>query len=163
VLSAVRRFGEVSVAVPGHCLFEGTFAAQLLADCRRWGIAVRTTPSISPIGSVFARSQFCLGGDYGYQGIQSYAVRRLLTEPSLYSPRLPLVVYGGPSAGWKKLGVLLSGRLPREHEVHAYPNECAPVRVLSSDLWRALRSGGTALVPPSLKRTYAPGARSSGK
>ncbi len=95
VIAAARRFGSAAVALPGGFPLESAFAVRLLAACRKKGVAVRATPSISPVASAYAREQVCLGGDYGYQGIQSYSARRLRSDPALHSPLLPLVVHGG--------------------------------------------------------------------
>jgi tetratricopeptide (TPR) repeat protein len=94
VIAAARRHGEAVVAVPGGVLFDGGFAARLIDACRRSGVGVRITPSVSPVGSSYARAQFCLGGDYGYQGIAACSARRLLAEPDIHTPLIPLVVYG---------------------------------------------------------------------
>lgn len=154
IAAAAKRFGEARVAIRGSFQFESAFASRLLAACRARGVEVRATPSVSPVAGAFARSQVCLGGDYGYQGIQSYSARRLLAEPRLFTPRLPLVVYGAGDAGWAKLGALLSERLPPGHLAHAYPERGAATRVPPARLGAVMRSGGTALVPPTLPPTY---------
>lgn len=94
VIAAARRHGEAIVAVPGGVLFDGGLSARLLSACRKAGVAVRITPSVSPVGSAYARAQFCLGGDYGYQGIAACSTQRLRAEPDLLTPLLPLVAYG---------------------------------------------------------------------
>lgn len=95
VIAAARRHGSAAVALPGGFPLSSPFAARLIAACRKAGIAVRATPSVSPVSSVYAREGYCLGGDYGYQGIASYAAPRLAAEPGLRSPLFPLVVHGG--------------------------------------------------------------------
>jgi hypothetical protein len=110
VIAAARRHGEAVVAVPGGALFDGGFSARLLAACRKAGVAVRVTPSVSPVGRAYARAQFCLGDDYGYQGISACSARRLRAEPDLHTPQLPLVVYG--AAGTRLIPPAASPAVP---------------------------------------------------
>ena len=95
VIAAARRHGSSAVALPGSSPLGSAAAVRLIAACRKAGVAVRATPAVSPVSSVYAREGYCLGGDYGYQGIASYSASRLKAEPGLRSPLLPLVVHGG--------------------------------------------------------------------
>jgi hypothetical protein len=152
VIAAARRSGAAGVAVPGNALFSGTFAARLLEACRRKKIAVRVYGALSPIGDVFARAVCFLGDEYGYQGIQSFSLERLLGEPSAYSPRLPLVVYADRARreDWRRLGAALARRLPPDHPAHVYPSD-RPLGALATagTLGRAMRAGGVVLIPPA--------------
>ena len=95
VIAAARRHGSASVVLPGGSPLSSPFAARLIAACRKAGIAIRSTPSVSAVSSVYAREGYCLGGDYGYHSISSYPAARLAADPGLRSPLMPLVVHGG--------------------------------------------------------------------
>lgn len=95
VIAAARRHGSAAVVLPGGSPLSNPFAARLIAACRKAGITIRSTPSVSAVSSVYAREGYCLGGDYGYQSIASYSAPRLTGDPALRSPLMPLVVHGG--------------------------------------------------------------------
>ncbi|UPT75721.1 MAG: hypothetical protein M0D55_08630 [Elusimicrobiota bacterium] len=137
--------GPGAVALAGPYPLAGAAARRLAA--RR---AVRATPSVSPVASAFARAQFCLGGDYGYQGISVCEADRLLADPGLHTARLPLVVHGGRGTSWARVGALLAQRLPPGHLAHAFPDAGKASLVPLAGLGKALKGSGTALVPPTV-------------
>ena len=153
VVAAARKGGPVGLAVWGHPQFSSLLARRVQNEARKAGVPFTVAGAISPIGSAFARSVSFLGGDYGYQGIQGYALDALLTEPSLLTTALPLVVYAekAPAAEWKRLFDLLGRTYPAAHEVIAYPGAAPEKRLAVSRLGELRGEGLILLVPPAAK------------
>lgn len=152
VVAAVKKGGPVGVAVWGHPQFSSAFARSTEAALRKAGLPFRIYGAISPVGSAFARSVSFLGGDYGYQGLQSYDVETVLSDPGALSPRLPLVVYAESAAParWRALLELLRARYPAVHEARVYPVGADEERVTSVGKLTAIGlTGATILIPPT--------------
>ncbi len=126
VLAAARQDGETSVAIAGAFPLTTPFAVRLLALAKKAGIIVRITPSVSPVGSAYARAQYCLGGDYGYQGLQFCTAKRFLADPGFREPTLPLVIYGVAQADLKRLTALLPKTINRYGETILVPPTVVP-------------------------------------
>lgn len=126
VISAVRRDGAARVAIAGDFPLTTPFGVRLLALAKKAGFTVRITPSVSPVGSAYARAQYCLGGDYGYQGLQFCPAKRFLADPSLREPTLPLVIYGVAKPDRKRLAALLPKTIRRYGETILVPPAVAP-------------------------------------
>ena len=71
VLAAARSKPPAALAVWGHPQFNSPLALEVERRARKAKLPFEVLGAISPIGSAFARSISFLGGDYGYQGIQS--------------------------------------------------------------------------------------------
>lgn len=121
VVEAARK-GAAGLAVWGHPQFSSALARQVQLEARRAKLPFRVLGAISPIGSAFAESVSFLGGDYGYQGIQSYDVETLLERPASLTTRLPLVAFSekGGAARWDRLFALLRERYGPAHEARLY-------------------------------------------
>lgn len=151
IVDAAAQGGPVGLAVWGHPQFSSEFAREVQAGLRAAGLGFRVYGAVSPVGSAFARSVSFLGGDYGYQGAQCYALETLLADPSMLSQELPLVVFAerAAPARWGELITLLRSRFAAGHEVRAYPSGSdAELRLPLSKLSPGTLSGGVLLVPP---------------
>lgn len=151
LVAAARAGGPVGLAVWGHPSYSSAAARAALPALRAAGIACRVYGAVSPVGSAFARSISFLGGDYGYQGVQSYALASLLEDPSRWTPRLPLVAFAESArpADWRRLAALLGEALPPGHALRVYPLGSEEERRVPLEAFPgpALR-GALVLVPP---------------
>jgi hypothetical protein len=114
--------GSVGLAVWGHPQSSSRLARDVELAAQKAGLAYRVFGAISPIGSVFARSVSFLGGDYGYQGIQSYDLQTVLDDATAATVELPLVLYAerGAPAAWKKALRLLAAGYPAGHKARLF-------------------------------------------
>lgn len=112
----------VGLAVWGHPQSSSRLAREVELLSQKAGIGYRVYGAISPIGSVFARSVSFLGGDYGYQGIQSYDVETLEADERAAVAELPLVLFAerAEPARWRKLLERLASRYPAGHRATLY-------------------------------------------
>ncbi len=152
VVAAAKAGGLVGVATWGHPQFSSAFAREAERALAEAGLPYRIYGAISPVGSAFARSVSFLGGDYGYQGLQSYDVETVLADPAVVSPRLPLVVYAETAAPlrWHALVALLRGVYPAGHEARVYPvGADEERRTTVGKLTAKGLDGATILIPPS--------------
>ncbi len=138
----------VGLAVWGNPQSSSRLARDVELAAQKSGLAYRVYGAISPIGSVFARSTSFLGGDYGYQGIQSYDLETVLQDSGAATTELPLVLYaerGAPSA-WKTALERLSAGYPKGHKARLYSPEGEVSAALS-----ALKPGDrcVVLIPPA--------------
>jgi len=140
--------GRVGLAVWGHPQSSSRLAREVELGAQKAALAYRVYGAISPIGSVFARSVSFLGGDYGYQGIQSYDLGTLLDDAEAATTELPLVLYAerGELARWKAALKLLSRGYPAGHKARLYAPEGETEAVLA-----ALKPGDrcVVLIPPA--------------
>ncbi len=151
VAAARKKGGPVGLAVWGHPQFDSAFARETQSALRAAAIPYRIYGAISPAGSAFARSVSFLGGDYGYQGMQCYALDTLLSDPAAATDRLPLIVSSERSSRerWSSLFALLRSRYPAGHETRVYhlggdEEETVAVDALSARDF----TGAVILVPP---------------
>ncbi|PIR19504.1 MAG: hypothetical protein COV48_01630 [Elusimicrobia bacterium CG11_big_fil_rev_8_21_14_0_20_64_6] len=114
---AEAKKGGVGLAVWGNPQSSSRLAREVELGAQKAGLAYRVYGAISPIGSVFARSVSFLGGDYGYQGIQSYDLETLLSDPKAATNELPLVLYAerGSAKEWKTALARLAPAYPAGH------------------------------------------------
>ena len=114
--------GGVGLAVWGHPQSSSRLAREVELAAQKAGLAYKVLGSISPIGSVFARSVSFLGGDYGYQGIQSYDVETILADARAATNELPLVLFGerAEPARWKAALKLLAKAYPAGHKARLF-------------------------------------------
>lgn len=114
--------GGVGLAVWGHPQSSSRLAREVELAAQKSGVRYRVYGAISPIGSAFARSVSFLGGDYGYQGIQSYDVETLETDEDAATVELPLVLFAerAEPARWRKLLKRLAARYPARHRATLY-------------------------------------------
>lgn len=121
VLADARK-GGVGLAVWGHPQSSSRLARDVELGAQAEKLAYRVYGAISPIGSVFARSVSFLGGDYGYQGIQSYDVSTLLEDAKAATAELPIVLYAerASAADWKKALAILSPSYPKGHKARVF-------------------------------------------
>lgn len=140
--------GGVGLAVWGNPQSSSRLSREVELGAQAAGLATRVYGAISPIGSVFARSVSFLGGDYGYQGIQSYDVSALLEDSKAATVELPLVLYAESAtpAQWKEAIKLLTPGYPEGHKARQYGPEGESEGPLAS-LKPGLRS--VLLIPPA--------------
>ena len=114
--------GGVGLAVWGNPQSSSRLSRDVELGAQKSGLVFRVYGAISPIGSVFARSVSFLGGDYGYQGIQSYDVSTILDDAKAATAELPLVLYAEAEepARWKKALTLLAANYPEGHKARLY-------------------------------------------
>ncbi|UPT75760.1 MAG: hypothetical protein M0D55_08860 [Elusimicrobiota bacterium] len=114
--------GGVGLAVWGHPQSSSRLARDVELGAQKAKLGYRVYGAISPIGSSFARSVSFLGGDYGYQGIQSYDVSAVLDDPKGATADLPLVLYAerASAADWKKALALLAPSYPKGHKARLF-------------------------------------------
>lgn len=140
--------GGVGLAVWGNPQSSSRLAREVELGAAKAGVSCRVLGAISPIGSVFARSVSFLGGDYGYQGIQSYDLQTVLDDAKAATTELPLVLYAerGAPAQWKKALEALSKGYPAGHKARLY----APAGETEAAL-AALKPGDRCviLIPPA--------------
>ena len=136
----------------GHPQFSSVAARDAQAALKAAGVPCKVYGAVSPVGSVFARSVSFLGGDYGYQGVQAYALESLLSEPSRWAPRLPLVAYAEAAtpARWKALKAVLSAKLAAETEIRVYPIGADEERKIPLSAFPGDLKGGVVFVAPAL-------------
>lgn len=118
--------GGVGLAVWGHPQSSSRLAREVELAAQAQNVPYRVYGAISPIGSSFARSVSFLGGDYGYQGIQSYDVGTLLDDPKAAVAELPIVLYAerAPAADWKKAVASILASYPKGHKATLFtPDE----------------------------------------
>lgn len=148
VVGEAARSGGVGLAVWGNPQSSSRLARQVELAAQKAGVAYRVLGAISPIGSVFARSVSFLGGDYGYQGIQSYDLETVLADATAATTELPLVLYAerGEPARWKKALLALASNYPAGHRARLY----APQGETEAEL-AALKPGNRCvmLIPPA--------------
>jgi uncharacterized protein YabN with tetrapyrrole methylase and pyrophosphatase domain len=167
ILAAVRRGGNICVALYGH---PGVFAQpahEAVRQARLEGFAARMLPGVSAEDCLFAD----LGVDPGANGCQSYEAsdfllrrRRIDTSAALILWQIAVVgnfTYA-PEGDLSRLPVLvacLCDVYPPKHEVVLYEASpfpgCGPIiqRVRLAELLRADVSAGTTLyVPPATAR-----------
>ena len=140
--------GGVGLAVWGNPQSSSRLAREVELGASKAKLAYRVLGAISPIGSVFARSVSFLGGDYGYQGIQSYDLETVLDDAKAATTELPLVLYAerGAPAKWKAALERLRKAYPAGHKARLY----APAGETEAEL-SALRPGDRCviLIPPA--------------
>jgi hypothetical protein len=114
--------GGVGLAVWGHPQSSSRLAREVELGAQEAGVDYRAYGAISPINSAFARSVSFLGGDYGYQGIQSYDLETLLEDGAAATTELPLVLFAerGAPARWKEALRALERRYPAGHKARLY-------------------------------------------
>lgn len=114
--------GGVGLAVWGNPQSSSRLAREVELGAQKAGLVYRVYGAISPIGSVFARSVSFLGGDYGYQGIQSYDLETVLQDAKAATTELPLVLYAerGEPAKWKSALKRLAAGYPAGHKARLY-------------------------------------------
>lgn len=152
LVKAAKAAGPIGLAVWGHPQFSSAAARDAQSALAAAGVPVKIYGAVSPIGSVFARSVSFLGGDYGYQGAQAYELETLLSEPSRWAPRLPLVAYAETASAdrWKAFQALLAAKLPASHELRVYPVGADEERRMPLSKFPGIKLGGAAvLVPPA--------------
>lgn len=152
LVKAAKTRGPVGLAVWGHPQFSSVAAREAQAALKAAGVPCRVYGAVSPVGSVFARSVSFLGGDYGYQGVQAYALDSLLADPSRWVPRLPLVAYAetAPTARWKELKAVLLKKLDATHELRVYPIGVDDELKLPLSKFPGALKGGVVFVAPVL-------------
>ena len=147
VLSSAVKAGGVGLAVWGNPQSSSRLAREVELAAQKSGLAYRVFGAISPIGSVFARSVSFLGGDYGYQGIQSYDLDAVLGDAKSTVTALPLVLYAerGEPAKWATALKRLAAGYPAGHKARLYAPEGETEAALST-----LKPGDRCviLVPP---------------
>ncbi len=125
ILSDAAKNGGVGLAVWGNPQSSSRLAREVELGAQSSGLVYRAYGAISPIGSVFARSVSFLGGDYGYQGIQSYDLETVLQDAKAATTELPLVLYAekGEPAKWKAALKSLEAGYPAGHKARLYAPE----------------------------------------
>lgn len=154
VAAAAKRGKTVGVAVWGHPQFTSGYAREVEAACRRAKVPFEVLAAISPVASVFARAIEFFGGDYGHQGVQAYDLETLAADPSVVTPRLPLVTYAedAPAARWEALRAVLAALYGARHRVAAQAVGADDLTWTTVDALRGTLSGGAVLyLPPSGK------------
>lgn len=140
--------GGVGLAVWGNPQSSSRLAREVELAAQKAGLAYRVLGAISPIGSVFARSVSFLGGDYGYQGIQSYDLQTVLDDAASATTELPLVLYAerGAAAKWKEALARLAPGYPAGHKARLYAPHGETEAALT-----ALKPGDrcVVLIPPA--------------
>lgn len=148
IVSEAAKVGGVGLAVWGNPQSSSRLAREVELAAQKAGVAYRVLGAISPIGSVFARSVSFLGGDYGYQGIQSYDLETVLQDASAATTELPLVLYAerGEPAKWEAALHRLASTYPAGHRGRLY----APEGETEAELV-ALKPGDRCvmLIPPA--------------
>lgn len=146
--TAAEGGGVVGLAVWGNPQSSSRLARDVELGAQKAGLAYRVLGAISPIGSVFARSVSFLGGDYGYQGIQSYDLQTLLDDAKSATTELPLVLYAerGAPAKWKEALKRLAPGYPAGHKARLYAPQGETEAALT-----ALKPGDrcVVLIPPA--------------
>lgn len=140
--------GGVGLAVWGNPQSSSRLAREVELGALKAGLAYRVLGAISPIGSVFARSVSFLGGDYGYQGIQSYDLQTVLDDSKAATAELPLVLYAerGEPAKWAAALKRLAAGYPPGHRARLYAPQGESEGALT-----ALKPGDrcVVLIPPA--------------
>lgn len=140
--------GGVGLAVWGNPQSSSRLAREVELGAQKAGLAYRVLGAISPIGSVFARSVSFLGGDYGYQGIQSYDLQTVLDDAKAATTELPLVLYAerGEPAKWAAALKRLAPGYPAGHKARLYAPQGETEAALT-----ALKPGDRCviLIPPA--------------
>lgn len=140
--------GGVGLAVWGNPQSSSRLARDVELGAAKAKLPYRVLGAISPIGSVFARSVSFLGGDYGYQGIQSYDLQTVLDDAKAATTELPLVLYAerGAPAKWKAALSRLAAGYPAGHKARLY----SPAGETEAEL-AALKPGDRCvlLIPPA--------------
>lgn len=143
--------GGVGLAVWGNPQSSSRLAREVELGAQKSGLAYRVFGAISPIGSVFARSVNFLGGDYGYQGIQSYDLETVLADAKAATTELPLVLYAerASPAEWKTALARLAAGYPAGHKARLYAPQGETEAALT-----ALKPGDRCviLIPPAKGR-----------
>ena len=142
--------GGVGLAVWGNPQSSSRLSRDVELAAQKAGLALRVYGAISPIGSAFARSVSFLGGDYGYQGIQSYDVATILEDAKAATDELPLVLYAEAAtpAQWKEAFKRLALNYPAGHKARLFRHDGD-----SEDALCALKPGerSVVLIPPAKK------------
>ncbi len=122
VLKDAAKGGGVGLAVWGNPQSSSRLSRDVELGAQKAKLPFRVYGAISPIGSVFARSVSFLGGDYGYQGIQSYDVSTILEDAKAATTELPLVLYAEAEtpARWKEALKRLAPNYPAGHKARLY-------------------------------------------
>lgn len=140
--------GGVGLAVWGNPQSSSRLAREVELGAQKAGLACRVLGAISPIGSVFARSVSFLGGDYGYQGIQSYDLQTVLDDAKAATTELPLVLYAerGEPSKWAAALKRLAPGYPAGHKARLYAPQGETEAALT-----ALKPGDRCviLIPPA--------------
>jgi len=140
--------GGVGLAVWGNPQSSSRLAREVELGAQKAGLAYRVLGAISPIGSVFARSVSFLGGDYGYQGIQSYDLQTVLDDAKAATTELPLVLYAerGEPSKWAAALKRLAPGYPAGHKARLYAPQGETEAALT-----ALKPGDRCviLIPPA--------------
>ena len=149
--SAAARGARVAVACWGHPMFSDGLARAVISELAASGGRWSVRGAISPLGSAFARAAAFLGGDYGWQAIQSYSLEAMLAEPDAATVELPLAIHAerAGAARWRELSSALGARYPRGHRAKLFrlgrAHEADEVPVDRLDLGE---EGAVLLVPP---------------
>lgn len=156
---ADAKKGGVGLAVWGQPQFSSALAREVELAAKKAGVDYRVFGAISPIGSVFARSVSFLGGDYGYQGIQSYGVDALLADPSAARNDLPVVLFSerAPAGDWKKAVAALAKAYPKGHRARLYTPAGDETEAPLGELKPGDRC--VVLIPPAKAAAPFPGNR----
>ena len=140
--------GGVGLAVWGNPQSSSRLSREVELAAQKAGLAFRVYGAISPIGSVFARSVSFLGGDYGYQGIQSYDVATVLEDAKAATAELPIVLYSETADGaqWKRAFAAIAANYPEGHKARLFGPDGESEGALSS-----LKPGArcAVLIPPA--------------
>lgn len=122
VIKDAAAGGGVGLAVWGNPQSSSRLSRDVELGAQKAEIPFRVYGAISPIGSVFARSVSFLGGDYGYQGIQSYDVSTVLEDAQAATAELPLVLYAEneTAARWSSALKRLAQNYPKGHKARLY-------------------------------------------
>jgi len=151
VLNSAAKSGAVGLAVWGNPQSSSRLAREVELGAQKAGLEFRVYGAISPIGSVFARSVSFLGGDYGYQGIQSYDVSAVLEDARTATSALPLVLYAesASAAQWREALKRLAENYPAGHKARLYRPDAETEGELA-----ALKPGerSVVLIPPAALR-----------
>ena len=151
LVKAAKARGPVGLAVWGHPQFSSVAARDAQAALKAAGVPCRVYGAVSPVGSVFARSVSFLGGDYGYQGVQAYALDSLLADPARWTPRLPLITYAetATTPRWKELKTALAAKLDAKTELRVYPIGADEERRIPLSEFPGALKGGVVFVAPA--------------
>ena len=151
LVKEAKARGPVGLAVWGHPQFSSVAARDVQAALKAAGVPCRVYGAVSPVGSVFARSVSFLG-DYGYQGVQAYALDSLLEDPSRWVTRLPLIAYAeiATAARWKELKAVLAAKLDAKAELRVYPIGVDEERKVTLAAFPGDLKGGVVFVAPAL-------------
>lgn len=144
------RKARVCLAVWGHPQYTSELALEVQRLCRKEKVSCRVLGANSPIGSFLAQSLTFLGGEEGCKGIQAYEIKAFLSDVSVLTTSLPLVLFSqaGLRSDWGKVAHFLLKKYPANHRTYASSAGARQTQGLLENLPHLKLAGAVVCLPP---------------